>query len=119
MQTTADDGAHVIVAVREVVPAITMTSAPVLTGTTSGAAMIDEINRVFRTHLFTVGNNRVVYLPYDYLPDDATGLYRTYEKGVDVDFQTHHRTKGGRDRLLALLLRHRILCPSRCLWLSQ
>ncbi len=68
-------------------------------GTTSGAAMIDEINRVFRTHLFTVGNNRVVYLPYDYLPDDATGLYRTYEKGVDIDFQAHHRTKGGRDRL--------------------
>ncbi len=68
-------------------------------GTTSGAQIIAELNRVFRMSLFTIGNNRVIRLPYDPTPADGTGAYATYEKGVDIEFDAHHRTYGDRDRV--------------------
>lgn len=67
--------------------------------TTNAGSVVAELNRVFRMALYTIGNNRVVRIPYDSTPDNATGLYETYTKGSDISFAAHHRTYGDRDRV--------------------
>lgn len=66
-------------------------------GNTTGASIITEIDRVFGLTTQTIGNNRIISFRVDLLPDDDTGLYRTYSKGISVDFRAHRRTRGGRD----------------------
>lgn len=68
-------------------------------GTTSAASVAAELNRVFRMSLFTIGNNRVIRLPYNPSPSTSTGAYDTYVKNRDIDFQAHHRTHGERDQV--------------------
>lgn len=66
-------------------------------GSTTGAQIIQEIDRVFGLTTQTIGNNRVISFRYELLPTDATGLYRTFTKGASFDFSAHHRDRGGRD----------------------
>lgn len=66
-------------------------------GSTSAAAMLTDFDRVFGMKLMTIGNNRVVRIPYDPTPDDDTGVYRTFTKGTNVDWGKHHRGGGTRD----------------------
>jgi hypothetical protein len=66
-------------------------------GSTSGAAMVAEFDRVFGMKTMTVGNNRVVRIPYDPTPAASTGAYRTLTKGETADWGRHHRGGGTRD----------------------
>jgi len=66
---------------------------------TTGAMMIDELDRVFGYKSFTVGNNRVVRIRLDQTPEDGTGLYGTFTRGVDATFAANARTVGDRDQL--------------------
>lgn len=68
-------------------------------GTTPASSVLQELNRVFRMSCFTIENNRVIRIPYDPVPDDDTGLFDEYEKGVNIDFNAHGRTYGDRDQV--------------------
>lgn len=66
---------------------------------TSGGAMIAELDRVFGHATMTIGDNRVIRIHLDEAPDDGTGLYRSYTKDVNVTFLTNRRSLGDRDQL--------------------
>jgi hypothetical protein len=65
----------------------------------TGAQVIQEINAVFGTVLLTIGNNRVIRVPIQLPPADATGSYREYERGVSADWAAHGRSHGERDAI--------------------
>lgn len=68
-------------------------------GSTTAGSIISEIDRIFGLSTQTIGDDRVISFRYDYMPEDATGLYRTFTKGSSIDFQAHHRTRGSRNDL--------------------
>lgn len=68
-------------------------------GTTSGAQIIQELDSVFGNATMTIGDNRVIRIHLDEVPDDATGVIRTFTKGTSANFLAHRRSKGNRDQL--------------------
>ena len=66
---------------------------------TSGGQIIAELDEVFGFKTMTVGNNRVIRIHLDQTPEDTTGLYRSYTKGVNLDFLSDTRVTGDRDQI--------------------
>lgn len=66
-------------------------------GTTTAGQIISEIDRVFGLTTQTIGDNRVISFRYDLMPENDDGVYRTLTKGISVDFQSHHRSRGSRN----------------------
>lgn len=66
---------------------------------TAGSAVIQELDSVFGMVTMTIEDNRVIRIPVDWTPTDDIGLYRSYTKGSDADWDAHHRSRGNRDSI--------------------
>lgn len=67
----------------------------------SGASVIQELDRVFGTKTMTVLNNRVVRFAYDRVASSAN-IQRTYTKGESADFWKHHKATGDSDQVQSM-----------------
>lgn len=71
-------------------------------GRTPASQIIQELDAVFGMTTQTVGSEdgfRVVRIRLDHAPETTTGLYKTYTKGVSVEFGGHRRVRGDRDAI--------------------
>jgi hypothetical protein len=64
---------------------------------TTGGQVLSELDTMTGCATITVGNNRVIRIAPDYVPETDTGSYKTLEKGVNADWVSHRRAQGSRD----------------------
>lgn len=68
---------------------------------TSGASVIQELDRVFGAKTMTVLNNRVVRFAYDRVASSAN-IQKTYTKGESADFWKNHKATGDSDQVQSM-----------------